>query len=47
MGTLSQCVLISITSVRLERDVKSLVIILVLILITVLVFKDINKGVMS
>ena len=47
IGTLSQYVLIPITSVRLERDVKSLMIILILVLITVLVFKDINKGVMS
>ena len=45
MGILSQYIPIPTASVKLEKDVTSLTIILILILITVLPFKDVNKGV--
>ena len=47
MGILSQHAPILTTSVELEKGVMSLMITLVLILVTVLPSKDINKGVMS
>ena len=47
MGILSQHVLIPIASVGLEKDVTSLMIILILVLVTVLPSKDVNKRVMS
>ena len=47
MGILSRHVPILTASVELEKGVVSLVIILALILVTVLLSKDVNKGVMS
>ena len=47
MGIPSQHAPILIASVELEKGVTSLTIILVLVLITVLPSKDINKGIMS
>ena len=47
MGILSRHAPILITFVELEKSVMSLAITLILILITVLPSKDINKGVMS
>ena len=47
MGILSQHIPIPTASVKLEKDVMSLTIILILVLVTVLPFKDVNKEVMS
>ena len=47
MGILSQYAPTLTTSVELEKGAMSLVIILILVFITVLPSKDVNKGVMS
>ena len=47
MGILSQHAPILTASVKLEKGVLSLAIILILVLVTALLSKDVNKGVMS
>ena len=47
MDILSRLAPILIASVELEKGVRSLAITLVLVLVTVLPSKDVNKGIMS